>query len=236
MNPSTLARCLLLTAAIGLQPAFASVTSTLGNDSPGFNDGDTPTILDLIGAQGGQPAPFDQAYGSDVLGTNFTVPWTHSYTPQPPLGETITAASISIGIVDHDSAAAGNQVALFVLDGLDLTADLNVLFNAPGEGADGQYDVYTLNLPASLFTALGDGSASASLALAGPGLSGTTPQDGNGAHLIYSALSITTAADTPPGPGPRPGPRPGSDVPVPSVLWLLAMGLGLLGLRHRMRR
>jgi hypothetical protein len=46
----------------------ALITSTLGNDTPGFNDGATPGVPAVGVAQQGQPVPFDQGYGTRFRG------------------------------------------------------------------------------------------------------------------------------------------------------------------------
>lgn len=205
------------------------ITSSLGNSTPGFNDGDTPAVF-LVGiAQGGQPAPFDQSYGNDILSSDFNVSWSHSYTP---IVDTILSATITFGIVDHDSLASGSQLASFIFEGADLTTDLDVFFEAAGEGADGQYDIYSLTLPSIIYAGLADGLATGALSLQGPGLitplfplPGPNPpieSVSNGANLIFSSLEITTRDTTP--------------VPEPSVLALSLMGLGILFWQQYRRR
>ena len=202
-------RALFLVGLLGLVNSAQAglITSTLGNSTSGFNDGDTPTTAAVGAVQGGQPAPFDQGYGTDGLfGGNFSQSWTHNYAP---IVESIASAIISFGIVDHDSSASGNQLASFTFAGEDLTAALNPLFEAGGGSLDLEYNVYTLSLPVSTFATLAAGSASGALGLQGPGLvtplfplpGPNPPQETstNGANLIFSTLEITTrgAAPTP---------------------------------------
>ena len=176
-----------LLALGGFQAATAATyTNSFGNTTPGYNDGESPGAF-ALGQVG--PAPFDQGYGTDGLfGGNFDESWTHSYGA---IAEEILSASITIGIYDHDSAASGSQLSSFVVDGLDRTAILNAQFEVAGDGLNGMYNEYTINLDASIFANLADGSALVSLALAGPGLvqdlfgGGISETTTNGANLIY---------------------------------------------------
>jgi len=203
-----------------------AITATLGNASPGFASGSVPSVFpDIVLSQGGQPAPFDQGIGNEIIGPDGAASWTFGYSPT---GNPITAAVLSIGIADHDSQATGNQVASFTEGGVDLTSALNALFEASG-GADGEYDVYQLTLPASVFGDLAGGSPTFNLALQGPGL--MTALDGtlsesqfNGFFLIYSQVDIATQ-DQPP------------TVPEPNTLALLSLELlGAFGFAWRRRR
>ena len=193
------------------------VTTSLGNTSSGFSDGDTPFILLVAAAQSGQPAPFDQGYGIDPAGPDFAVNWTFNYAA--PAGP-ISGASITVGVLDHDSASPGSQLALFNVDGTNVTPTLDTAFEAHG-GASGEYNVYTVPLPGSAFANLADGSAPVSLTLQGPvetiPLFGGDPvvEDYNGAHILFSTLEITY-------------------VPEPATVVLLTMGVyGLVSGRWR---
>lgn len=209
----------LLAASAGVRAGV--ITTTLGNNSPGFNDGDTPTLLELIAAQSGQPAPFDAGKGNELF-ANLSESWTFNYGA---VGDPILSASIILGIADHDSAASGSQLGLFSVDGTAVTGALDAAFEAGGGATDGQYGEYTLNLGAGLFADLVDGSATVNLDLQGPGLQtalfggGVSESNFNGAFLIFSTLEITTRDATP-------APEPGS-------LLLMAMGLGALSWRRR---
>ena len=135
---------------------------------------------------------------------------------------------MTIGIYDHDSAASGSQLSLFDLDGADLTATLNALFETPGDGEEQEYNVYTVALPGSVLPALADGSLLAQLELNGPGLvrplfplPGPNPVEEvefNGAHLIFSTLTIEI-------------------IPEPSTLALMGLGsIGQMFYRGRRKR
>jgi hypothetical protein len=143
----------LLLALGGLQatPA-ATFTTTLGNTTPGFNDGETPDAFpDVIDAQTGQDAPFNASCGADVVANpgNCSANWLFSYGA---LADPILSASLTLGIVDHDSDAGGSQLGSFSLDTFsDLTALLDAEFEATG-GGDGMYNVYTIDLAGFLPT------------------------------------------------------------------------------------
>jgi len=202
----------------------ATITASLGNIASGFIDGDTPAVFLVGGAQGGQPAPFDQSYGTDGLfGGNFSQNWTFNYAT---ISDLILSASLTIGIYDHDSSASASQLASYSIDGNDLTTNLNNLFEAGGGAADAQYNVYTIALlGAGLFSDLADGSSTVSLALKGNGLvpdlfgGGFTETSTNGANLIFSTLNIETQ-DT-------------QAVPEPGSLALASLGCLLLGIVRR---
>ena len=222
-----------LLALGGFQVATAvTITTTLGNTTPGFNDGDTPDVFpDVIDAQTGQDAPFNASCGSDVAANtgSCSTGWLFSYSaPADP----ILSASLTLGIVDHDSAAGGSQLGSFTLDTFsDLTARLDTEFEATG-GGDGMYNVYTIDL-AGFFADLADGSALISLALQGNGLQTCTlificpgapvvsETAFNGANLIFSTLTIETQDITIP------------PVPLPAAAPLFLSAIAAFGLYRR---
>ena len=85
------------------------------------------------------------------------------------LTDPVVSASLTLGIYDHDSSASGSQLALFTVDGNDLTATLDTQFEAGGGSLDLEYNVYSVDLT-GLFGDLTDGMVSVVLNLDGPGL------------------------------------------------------------------
>ena len=183
------------------QPTKAQTPISVSIGTPGGNFANGSTVLagpfnSKVGPSGlNQPPPFNAFCGSDTGASNSTscsASWTFTY-PVPDF--TIYGATLTLGILDIDSAAPGNQVEAFTLNGSDLTG----LLNAASEGLDGgagapnnQYDILTINIPSADFATLASGTATFDLTLQGPGLGvlGTTPS--NGAGLDFSTLYIAT--------------------------------------------
>jgi hypothetical protein len=185
----------LAAAGLGLlsfvaRPAIgATISTTIGSQH--FTDAQVVGSAVFAAALSGQPAPFDAIIGSDITGPNFSGAWTFHYTLAA--GETITGASILLGVWDGDSQAGGNQVGSFTLNStVDLTAPLNAAFEGHG-GATGEYDVYSATIPANAFVSLAGGSATFNLALAAPGLGVLGSTDFNGAGLDFSTLQLVTS-------------------------------------------
>lgn len=204
-------RKLSLTVATGLALFLWVAAPAKGDDistsigTQHFTDGTTGIKTAAFNtAVAGQAPPFNIFCGSDTA-SNCSASWTFNYTI--PSGDTITAATFTLGILDIDSAAPGNQIASFTLDGSD---NLTILLNAASEGVNGgtgspnnEYNVLSITIPGTDFTDLSSGTATFTLALQGPGLGiiGTTPD--NGAGLDFSTLDITaTPGSTPPVPEP----------------------------------
>lgn len=180
----------LILAALASSTAQSSVIATIGQQH--FTDGQIISTGQIQTADAGQPAPFNAFIGSDITGPDFSANWTFSYAAQT----NISAVSLTLGIYDADSSAAGNQVALFTVNGADLTSLLNTAFEGHG-GANSEYDVYSVALPSSTFANLSSGTAMVSFSLQGPGLGvlGATPF--NGAELDFSTLSVNTGTTAP---------------------------------------
>ncbi|MBK7491688.1 MAG: hypothetical protein IPI17_06520 [Nitrosomonas sp.] len=176
----------------GSQFALANTVVTLGDQD--FADGATPTVGPFTTAGLGEPAPFGPFIGGDSdTGSNFSASWTFSYGV---IADTILGGSLILGIYDHESAATGNQVASFTVNGVDLTSALNTLFESHG-GASKEDNVYTLTLPSSIFAGLASGTVNVSLSLAGPGLGLFGETTFNGAALDFATLDIATAVPEP---------------------------------------
>jgi hypothetical protein len=207
--------CLL--SAVGSLHA-GTIYYTNGALIPHFADGDTPDLSIYNAAVSSQAAPFNGFIGNDVDGPDFDATWTHVN----PATANITAATLQLGIWDHDTLGASDPVALFTLNGVDLTTDLNTLFTSYG-GANNEYNSYTLVLPLSTFPSLEAGSAVFHLTLADFGLgSGGFGTDFNGAGLDFAKLGITTPDS--------------SEVPEPATASLLILGLAGIGVAALRRR
>lgn len=206
---------LVLTAALALLAAGPAGAAMFMLGDQDFTDGQILTgTPQFDAASAGEPAPFDMFIGSDV-GADFSASFTFNFA-----ADTYTAASLTFGIFDHDSAAAGDQVALFSLDGVDLTTELNALLNASG-GANLEDNVYTIGLTGSALTAVQDGAATFMLTLQGPlpsPFAGLPDLQFNGAGLDFATLDVQA--------------QPA--VPEPST-WVL-LTLGLAGIAWRRRR
>jgi len=207
----------------------AVISTSLGNTAPGFANGSIQTTTALNTAQTGQPAPFTGNCGSDAT-ANCTAMWTLNYSV--PSGQTISGATLLLGIWDIDSGAPGNQVASYTLTGADdLTVALNTVAEALNAGAgskNSEYDVLSVTIPNTSYSVLAGGTAQFSLALQGPGLgilSPTTNPSSNGAKLVFSTLNLDTTDATDVTPTPE-----------PSFVTLVPMALGAFALFRRRRK
>ncbi|MFW2829086.1 PEPxxWA-CTERM sorting domain-containing protein [Sphingomonas sp. ID0503] len=187
-------------------PALAA-TYTLGQQD--YADGTITSFADYSASAAGEAAPFDQFYGSDVS-SNFDKTFTFSYAPG-----SVTDGSLTFGIYDHDSSSPGSQLAYFGVNGIDLTASLNALFEGAG-GEQQQVSVYTLALSGSALAALSTGSAAFRLTLQPPA---NNDLPFNGAGLDFASLTINA----------------NPAVPEPASWAMMIAGFGLVGGAMRRR-
>jgi hypothetical protein len=188
--------------ASAVQPTKAQTPINVSIGTEHFANGTPITTLAYITAVSGQPAPFGAFCGSDIS-SNCAATWTFSgYTV--PAGDTLISATLTLGIYDIDSAAPGDQVASFTLNGTD---PLTTQLNAASEGLDGgtgapnsEYDVLTITIPGSDFAALASGTATFALTLQGPGLGKLGTTNDNGAGLDFSSLNMEAMSPMSPTP------------------------------------
>ena len=229
-----LRRLFFATAGLALlalsPPAKADIITSLGNTASGFANDSHQTSAAIVAALSGSPAPFNLPCGSDAS-ANCSATWTFNYTV--PVTETVSGATITLGIYDIDSAAPGDQVASYTLSGGDdLTAALNTLaegINGDTGSANSEFDIFTVTIPSTSFAVLDSGTAEFSLALQGPGLGALGDTTYNGAALIFSTLDLQTTPVSSGGGG-------GGNLPEPGTLALMLSAMGMVaafGLRRR---
>jgi hypothetical protein len=206
----------------------AVISTSLGNTgATTFTNGQHPvTSATILGAFTG-PAPFNTFCGSDTGNNGSTdcmANWT--FPAYSVSGQTITGATLTLGIWDIDSSAAHDAVASYVLQGGD---DLTTLLNAAANAVNGgggslrnEYDILSVTIPSTSFDVLATGTAEISLALQAPGLGALGLSPSNGAGLIFSTLDIQTA--------------PVTTTPEPSSFALLLGGLGAMILARWFRK
>jgi hypothetical protein len=171
-----------LALSMGLTGTASAVTTTIGTQH--FTNGQTVGTGTFLGAVSGQPAPFDQFYGGDVAGPDFDVNWTFNYVAPAA----VFSATLTIGLFDGDFTASGQQLSQLTIDGNPITL-AGASFEA-GPGGSGQYGVYSIALPPTVFTSLADGSAAVHFALQGPGLGVIGETTNNGAGIDFATLDI----------------------------------------------
>jgi len=227
---------LLLAGGVFVAPAMRASSVSLGNTASGLTNDSVVDPITLGGVQAGQPAPFDQPYG-DTLFTNFSATWALTGYGTP----SVTGATLAIGIWNNDSGnfsgstTHGSEVALFTVGGVDLTTDLNTLFDSHG-GQLNEYSVYTLTLPSSTYGALDSGTVTIVLDLQGPGwadsldcsvdpcvIGGPVDTGTVGAALVFSTLDMTTGGGV-------------TTVPEPASFLLAGGAMAALALMRRRKR
>ena len=206
---------LLLCIAMLVLSAQAGGTYTLGDQDA--SDGSDPLSSPPYTLPSvGEPAPFDLFNGADNDGPNFDATWTHTF----PTDGTIISGTLEFGIWDHDSAAAGDQVATFTVDGVDRTTDANTAFNSKG-GSQLEYNTYSFSVNPALLT---DGQLVVRLELQAPGLGRLATgevydTDYNGAWIDFSRLIIVQEE------GPPENGVPELEWSLPIVISLVAAAL-----------
>ena len=181
-----------------------------------FTNGQIVTSATFFGATSGQPAPFTGACGNNSS-MNCNTNWTFNYTI--PAGDTITGATLTLGIYNLDSSLNPNPFASFALDGTD---SLTALMNLAADALDGglgskhnEYDVLTITIPGADLTDLAGNSATFALMTQGPGFGVLGNTQFLGVGLGFSTLDITAT---------------GGGATVPESGTLSLVGIGLLAL------
>ncbi len=169
-------------ALLCIAPAADARIVTIGEQD--FDDGMILSSASAYNdAQEEEEGPFS-FLGSDPSNSSFSAEWGFSFGA----GE-MSSAMLSFGMYDGDAQAEGSQVGSFTVDGVDLTDMMDDVFESKG-GAQKQYSVYSIRLPADVLVQLTDGAASFALTLSGPGLGIFGNTDGNGAGLDFSSLEV----------------------------------------------
>jgi hypothetical protein len=200
----------MATAILASATTASAQTYTLGEQD--YTDGVSVSFTEYNTASAGEEAPFDRFYGADPgSNNNFDKTFTVSFAPL-----NATGANLTFGIYDHDSSVPGSQVAFFGVNGVDLTSDLNNLFESM-QGLQTQVRIYSLDLTGSALTAVSSGNAAFTLTLKGP-LSSVAPS--NGAGLDFASFTVDATAAV---------------VPEPATWGMMLVGFGLVGAGMRRR-
>ncbi len=221
----------LFLGAIAAQTASATVI-TLGDVS--FTDQTQQNSGAFLTADTGELAPFDGTSCGADNSANCSATWTFNYSV--PVGDVVIGATLSIGVGDLDTHAAGNQIASVTIGGIDVTSLMNTVAESidpsvgacPGSGGNNNcwgsiYRQLTITLPSTTFAALGTGSVTVNFSTQAPGWGVLGNTAANGVNLDYSTLDVTSV--------------PLASLPEPASFYSMAVGLAGLGLiRYRRRK
>ena len=139
----------------------------------------------------GQVAPFNAIIGSDSNGPDFSATWTFNYGG--PLGFSVGDATLTIGTWDFDTQnTSGSQIQTFTVNGIDLSSELNTIFDANRDTLNQEIMVYAVPLPATLFASIeSTGMVTVDLVLQnGYGTLGDTIYNGGGVY--FSSIDAET--------------------------------------------
>ncbi|HET9832690.1 MAG TPA: PEP-CTERM sorting domain-containing protein [Vicinamibacterales bacterium] len=206
-----------LVFGLALCASVASATTIMLGDQDFANGSFLAGTAAFDGPSAGEPAPFNAFCGSD-FGPSCTSNFTFTFAAPASANNT----TFTIGLFDSDSAAAGNQVALFTIGGVDFTTSFNTLLNSNG-GTQAEYNVYTLPIGSAINAAILSGNVAVVLNFQGPGLQGAqgstnTGTDFNGVGLDFARLAFN------------------EPTAVPEPATLLLFGTGVVALARRAKR
>jgi hypothetical protein len=214
------------TLLLGILPVANAglITQQLGDvdfpNAPSQNINSYPACLGMFAencfnhySATGDPAPFDGVKGSDSnVGPPFTFSFQFSYGP---ISGAITSATILLGVFEAEPVRPGSQVALFSLNGVELTGVLDAALEATQAGGLAEAH-YLVQLPAAVFAELATG-------------------------VVSFALQFETGQSAPPNPAITTYNSAGLDfatltVNVPEPVTLALLGLSLAGIAATRRR
>jgi hypothetical protein len=165
--------------------------------------------------QAGEEAPFNSFHGCEGCdpGRFLDVDFQFNYSAQ-----SVAAATISVGLFDHDAWADGQQIGFFGFDDVDLTESLNAIVERR-PNYNFQYNIYEIEIPVAGLDALSDGVAKFSLRYSGRSTNKPRPASNYGL-IDFATLTIWPTS-----------------VPEPSTFaMLLTTALGVVMFRHGQSR
>lgn len=153
---------------------------------PHYEDGEHVDLTEFNRRCADAPVPFNHFKGSDVANPpgNFAATWTHGFEE---LDDMPSSAALVFGMDDIDSFLPGNQCKSFTVGGVDLTDDLNALWEAEPKIQQARYAVTTVDLSpySTIMDKVKQGNVEIYLELQGGGNQGM-----NGAGLDFSRLVV----------------------------------------------